>query len=173
MKRTTVLLALTIVFSSVAAIANSNSDPRIIIKDPVCPSSSCISVGTHFSFSSPESGFGTVFFTNSSGVSWRNLKLLESVVAASAITCSSPDAFMHCSVTTSGSDITAIFLSGIEPGFLGIPAGHHFSITFGGWPLGGVEFTAVANVPEPVTLTLFASGLGVILVRRRKRLRQL
>jgi len=171
MKRTVALLGIMLVLSCVAVLANSTSDPRIIIKDPICASSGCTRVGKHFSFTSPAGGSGTLFFTNSSGVSWKSLELIESAIAASAIICHS-NAFTHCNVTTSASGVTTIFLSQVGHGFRGIGAGHHFSITFGHWPASGVEFTAVANVPEPATFALFVSGLGVIIFRRRKLFRQ-
>jgi hypothetical protein len=164
MKRVAVLLAFCLL-SGVAAFANSNFDPRIIIKDPVCERCTT-GVGTHFSFTSPKSGSGTLAFLNASGVNWHNLDLMESVVPANLITCST-NAFMHCSVTTMGG-ITTILASGVGGAFKGIPAGHAFSITFEGWPVGGVNFTAVANVPEPATLALLATGLGAIVTRRRK-----
>jgi hypothetical protein len=172
MKYTAALLALILVLTSIAAFANSNPDPRIIIKDPVC-GSTCTSVGTHFTFTSPASGTGTLFFTNNSGVSWTSLKLVESGVAANAISCSAPHTFMQCSVSTNGSGVTTILLSGVGQGFAGVTSGHNFSITFDEWPAGGVNFKAVANVPEPATLALFVTGLCAIVNRRRNLFRQL
>ena len=166
MKCTAVLLAF-VLFSGVVAFANSNSDPRIIIKDPVCEES-CTPVGTHFSFTSPESGSGTLDFLNVSEVSWHNLEIVESKVPANYITCST-NAFMDCDVTTVRG-ITTILASGVGEDFRGIPAGSNFSITFEQWPVGGVSFKGVANVPEPATLVLFATGLGAIVTRRRKLL---
>jgi hypothetical protein len=166
-KRTTVLLAFMLVFACLAAFANSATDPRIIIKDPVC-GQSCTGVGTHFSFTSPETGSGTMFFTNNSGIGWHSLRLVETGVAANSISCSAPHTFMNCSVTTNENGVTTILLTGVGQGFSGIAAGHNFSITFGQWPAGGVTFTAVANVPEPATLALFITGLGAIVSRRRK-----
>jgi len=175
MKHTAVLLAF-LLLGAVTTFANSNSDPRIIIKDPVCEEN-CVPVGTHFSFTSPASGFGTLLFQNDSGLNWRNLQLVESGVPQNDITCSST-AFMHCSVTTAGG-ITTILVFGVGGEFPGIGAGRNFSITFGTpkdrWPAGGVDFAAAANVPEPATLVLLVTGLGagVIVTRRRKLLRQL
>jgi hypothetical protein len=36
------------------------------------------------------------------------------------------------------------------------------------WPA-GTTFTAVANVPEPGTVALVATGLGALVARRRRR----
>ncbi len=169
MKRFAALLLFVIVLSCVAALANSVPDPTIVIRDPVC-GSACTSVGTHFTFTSPTGGTGTLMFTNVSGATWHNLKLIESGVPASAISCSAPHTFMNCSVTTTGG-ITTILLSGIGGSFSGIPVDHNFSITFGRWPSAGVKFTGIANVPEPATLSLFLTGLGALATRRKKWLR--
>ncbi len=166
MKRTAVVLALVLFLTCVAAFADSNVDPRIVIKDPLC-GTGCSPVGTHFSFTSPESGTGALFFTNASGVDWANLRIVESVPVGT-ITCSAPHTFMKCTVTANQNGGATIFLSGVGEGFPGITAGHNFEIQFGSWPAGGVAFTAVANVPEPATLALVATGLGVIVTRRRK-----
>jgi hypothetical protein len=76
---------------------------------------------------------------------------------------------MSCTKTTVGG-VTTILLSGIGGSFSGIPVGHNFSITFGQWPAGGVNFKAMANVPEPATLALFLTGLGALATRRKKLL---
>jgi hypothetical protein len=171
MKRLAALLIFITILSCLAALANTIPDPRIIIKDPVC-GSGCTSVGTHFTFTSPASGTGILMFTNASGVLWHSLEFIESGVPASAISCSAPHTFTHCDVTTTGG-VTTILLSGLASGFDGIGIGHNFSITFGGWPAGGVKFTAIANVPEPVTAALLLTGLGALVTRRKKFLRQI
>lgn len=171
MKRIAAFLMFITIFSCIAALANSIPDPRIIIKDPVC-GGECASVGTHFTFTSPAGGSGTLSFTNGTELSWHSLEFIESGVPASAITCSSPHTFMSCSVTTTGG-VTRILLSGIGAGFPGITAGHNFDITFGNWPTGGVHFRAIANVPEPTALALFITGLGALATRRKKLLRQI
>lgn len=167
MKSRCVVFVLALVLSSVAAFANSNADPRIIIKDPLC-TGTCTPVGTHFTFTSPASGTGTLFFSNTSGLNWTSLKLVESAVPFNLISCSSPNAFVHCSVTTTAG-VTTIFLSGLAPGFNGIPAGHNFSMSFVTWPKGGVSFTAVAgtSVPEPASIAFFLTGLAGIATRRK------
>jgi hypothetical protein len=169
MKRVAALLMFIMILSCIAALANSVPDPKIIIKDPLCGTATCTSVGTHFTFTSPTGGSGTLFFTNSSGSSWHSLELIESGVPASAITCDAPHTFMSCTKTTVGG-VTTILLSGIGGSFSGIPVGHNFSITFGQWPAGGVNFKAMANVPEPATLALFLTGLGALATRRKKLL---
>lgn len=169
MKRFAALLLFVTVLSCVAALANSVPDPTIVIKDPVC-GSACTNVGTHFTFTSPTGGTGTLMFTNTTTATWYTLKLIESGVPSSAITCSAPHTFMHCRKTTKGGT-TTIILSGIGGNFSGIPGGHNFSITFGGWPAKGVKFTGIANVPEPATLSLFLTGLGALATRRKRWLR--
>ena len=70
--------------------------------------------------------------------------------------------------------LTTIFLSGINSNAQGILNGSVFSIVFGcetgkcdPWP-GDLDFTAHANVPEPTSMLLVATGIGA-LVSRRKR----
>ena len=166
--------ALVMVLFATAAFANSSSDPTIIVKDPVCPST-CASVGTSFTFGTPASGLGTLLFHNASGVNWTNLKLTEIGVPAGLITCLSPGAFASCSVSTING-VTTIFLSGVGGNNFGIPLNHNFSITFGcgnigrtncdPWP-GDLDFTAKANVPESATMALFLTGLAGIATRRK------
>lgn len=153
-----------------AAMADSVLDPTIVIRDPACPSGGCVPVGQNFQFGVPNSGFGTLFFTNASGVNWFSLKLTESGVAANAITCITT-AFANCSVSTING-ITTILVSGVNGNFPGIAKGENFSIVFqcndgNCWP-GGLDFTAVANTPEPGTMALLATGIGALWTRRRK-----
>ncbi len=162
-----ILIALA-VFAT-AAYADSSLDPTIIIRDPSCPTPGCVSVGQQFTFGVPSSGFGTLFFTNASGVDWTNLKLTESGVSANVIGCTTT-AFANCTVSTLNG-ITTIFLSGINQNFAGIVSGENFSIVFGCvsetcWP-GGLDFSATANVPEPATIALMLTGIGGIISRRR------
>jgi|SRR5690348_10717218 len=159
-----------------AAFANSVPDPTIIIKDPVC-TGSCTQVGTNFNFGVPASGTGTLFFQNSSGSNWFSLRLTETGVPASAVTCIQ-NVFVNCSVGTLGNGKTFIFLSGLANGVPGITTSEVFSITFGcnkgtcpPWP-GGLDFNAIANlrsatVPEPATMALVFTGITGIITRRR------
>ena len=170
MVRTRVLLVvLALAALATFAHADSNLDPTIVIRDPACPTGGCMQVGTHFSFGVPSQGFGTLFFTNASGVNWTSLLLTEVGVAANLINCTST-AFASCTVSTIGG-VTTLFLSGVNKNFIGIPAGQNFSIVFGCvdgtcWP-GGLDFTAVANAPEPATMAFMLTGLAGIVARRR------
>lgn len=174
MKTTTVrtrALLVVIAFAALATLAHadSNLDPTIVIRDPVCPSAGCMQVGTHFSFGVPSQGFGTLFFSNASGENWTSLDLTESGVAANLIDCTS-NAFAHCTVSTVNG-VTTLLLSGVTGTFHGIPAGQDFSIVFGCvdgvcWP-GGLDFTAVASTPEPATMAFMLTGLAGIVARRR------
>lgn len=166
------VLFVCMIFATLAGIAHADSiaDPTIIIRDPACPGG-CVSVGTSFTFGTPQSGTGTLFFTNASGVDWFNLKLVESGVPSNAITCVT-DAFANCSLSTVNG-ITTILLSGVNANFAGIPAGHNFSIVFGctsgkcdPWP-GDLDFTAQANVPEPASMALMLTGIGALVSRRK------
>ncbi len=168
-----IAVVLVIVTCAVAALADSITDPTIIIRDPACPGESCTPVGLNFTFGTPADGTGAVFFNNASGLDWFSLSLSESGVDASAITCLT-DAFANCSVSTVNG-LTTILLSGLGPDFTGIPAGHNFSIVFGcesgdcePWP-GDLDFIAKANVPEPGTMALLFTGIGAIVARRRLR----
>ena len=155
-----------------SAFADSVQDPKIIIRDPACQPPGCTPVGTSFTFGTPQSGTGALFFNNASGVNWFNLTLVESGVPAAAISCIT-DVFASCTASTVNG-ITTILLSGVGGSFTGLLAGQNFSIVFGcetgscdPWP-GGLDFTATANVPEPGTMALLATGIGAIVTRRKK-----
>ena len=167
-------VALVVVIAMCAAFAHADSitDPTIIIRDPPC-GQGCTPVGLNFAFGTPADGTGALFFNNASGLDWFSLKLTESGVDASAITCVT-DVFANCSVSTVNS-LTTILLSGLNSDFTGIGAGQNFSIVFGcesgecePWP-GDLDFTARANVPEPGTMALLFTGIGAIVARRRLR----
>ena len=167
-----VVFALVIAMCAAAAHADSITDPTIIIRDPPC-GQGCTPVGLNFAFGTPADGTGALFFNNASGLDWFSLKLTESGVDASAITCVT-DVFANCSVSTVNS-LTTILLSGLNSDFTGIGAGQNFSIVFGcesgecePWP-GDLDFTARANVPEPGTMALLFTGIGAIVARRKLR----
>jgi hypothetical protein len=165
-------IALVIAMCAAFAHADSITDPTIIIRDPPC-GQGCTPVGLNFAFGTPADGTGALFFNNASGLNWFSLKLTESGVDASAITCVT-DVFANCSVSTVNS-LTTILLSGLNSDFTGIGAGQNFSIVFGcesgecePWP-GDLDFTARANVPEPGTMALLFTGIGAIVARRKLR----
>jgi hypothetical protein len=169
---------------SVMAFADGINDPRIVIHGVAggnalvsCPN--CVGVGTDFSFSVPKSGSGTLFFTNESGQNWNSLTLVEKGEPAADITCSSY-LFESCKTKTLRNGSVEILLTGVKSGALnadrGIPNGTSFSITFSCinkscWP-GGLTFNGHANaaagtVPEPGTIALMVSGLGMMFSRRK------
>jgi len=173
MKACRLLLVLMFVLSCAAGLlANSVPDPRVIVKDPDCKET-CTPVGKTFTFSTPASGSGSLFFQNNSGVSWSTLRLTETGVPFSAISCRT-NAFLSCSLGTLGSGKTFIFLSGLNRERNGIPLGGVFQITFecrdGCWP-GDLDFRGTANlrsatVPEPASVGLVLIGLGGIARRK-------
>ena len=178
------LVILFIAVVSIAVLADTVQDPTIIIRGvsgsaPTllkgCPAQGCTQVGMNFSFGVPESGKGTLFFTNASGQNWTSLALIEKGVPASAISCVQ-NLFLSCTTRTLRNGAVEIFLSGIKGDnpIKGILSGQSFSIGFacsgGCWP-GGLDFTAHANVaavPEPGTMALVITGLGAIVSRRKK-----
>ena len=164
-----------------AGFADSNHDPKIIIGDPAC--SGCSSVtSNHFSFTLPttQGSFftGTLQFQNNSGKTWYSLFLTESVVPWFDVTCQTNAFFNYCvpvaSSKTNPNQTTIEFLN-IEPNpRSGILNGGVFSLGFkpvhgNAWP-SGTNFDGKANaavVPEPASLTLFVSGIGALIARRR------
>lgn len=176
MKSFRALLVLMVVLGCAAAVfASSSLDPKVIIKDPVCPTKVCTPVGMTFTFGVPASGKGTLFFSNASGQNWTTLRLVESGIPASAISCQT-NAFASCTVGTLANGKTFIFLSGVGGSFKGLQNGAAFSITFACvkkscWP-GGLDFRGTANlasatVPEPTTIALLLTGVGGIVTRRK------
>jgi hypothetical protein len=171
------VLGMVLAVCAAAAHAGSITDPVIVIRDPVgCPSHACVTIGPGqftFSFQVPSSGFGVLNFLNASGATWKSLILTETGVAAANITCSAPGVF-SCTVVALGSNAAKIVLTATA-GFTGVPNGNSFEIVLGCvnstcWP-GNLSVSAAANaVPEPGTVALMLTGLGVLflLVTRRK-----
>jgi PEP-CTERM motif len=166
-------LSLMLLLVATAAFANTVSDPGTIIRDHKC-GSTCAAVGMSFSFTSTASNGGVFDFKNVSGSNWFNLKLTERGVPASAISCAT-NLFAACHVTTKNG-LTTILVSGLTSTLTGIPNLSSFRIELHcpagtkncqPWPA-GVNFHGVANVPEPGTLAMVATGIGVLINRRRK-----
>jgi hypothetical protein len=178
-------VTLLLVVGSVMAFADGINDPRIVIhgvnggNSPThCPPQGCTNVGLNFKFGVPAGGTGTLFFTNTSGVNWTSLTLIEKghMVPAAAIKCNS-NLFMSCTATDLKNGNVAIVLAGVKGGFNprnGILNGQSFSISFSCvgkscWP-GGLDFGGHANassVPEPGTIAFMVTGLGALVSRRK------
>jgi hypothetical protein len=171
-------LAMVLTVCVAAAHADSISDPRIIIRDPVgCPSHACVTVtGFTFGFSVPSAGFGVLNFLNASGSTWTSLVLTETGVAAANISCSAPGVF-SCSVVALGTNAAKIVLTATA-GFTGIPNGNSFEVVLGCvnstcWP-SNLSVEGAANaVPEPASIALMLTGLGAVLTRRKLRAKAL
>lgn len=170
------------------AFADGIQDPKIIIHGvngggfgPLrsCPPSGCTNVGMNFSFTIPKHGTGTLFFTNASGKNWTSLALIEKGVPANAISCAQ-SLFLNCSVKTLNNGSVEILLSGVKGRNPrnGIPNGASFSINFACvkgncWP-GGLGVSGHAgSAPEPGTIALMMTGLGAIVSRRKRWLKDL
>ncbi len=178
-------VAMLLVVGSVMAFADG-IDPQIIIhgaggggNSPLTcpPHQQCQGVGVNFNFSVPPSGSGTLFFTNTSGVNWTSLALIEQghAIPAADIKCRSY-LFSSCTATTLKNGNVEILLTN-NGGALnrdkGILNGQSFGITFscvnkGCWP-GGLNFGGHANmtVPEPGTIAFMVTGLGAFFSRRK------
>jgi hypothetical protein len=174
-------VVLLLVVGSMLAFADSVHDPKIIIKGVAqelteCPQ--CKGVGFNFSFTVPESGSGTLYFTNQSGKNWNSLTLIETGEPAADISCHS-NLFSSCTTQTLKNGSVEILLTNAgraKWADQGIKNGQNFGISFSCldkscWP-GGLSFNGhgspnVAAVPEPGTIALMATGL-VGLISRRK-----
>jgi hypothetical protein len=164
------------------AFADGINDPKIVIRGVQgggsapfshCPPDGCTNVGLNFSFSTPENGRGSLFFTNTSGKNWTSLKLIEKGVPAEAISCSQ-SLFLSCTVQTLKDGSVEIVLAGVHGANprTGIPNGSNFVISFAPsgdhWP-GNLSFTAHASAaPEPGTIALVATGIGALVTRRKR-----
>jgi len=148
------------------------TDPGTIIRDHKC--TTCTAVGMSFSLTSTATG-GVFDLKNVSGSNWFNLKLTEKGVPASAISCKT-NIFAACKFTTNKNGITSILVSGTSASLPGILNQDGFQIELHcppgtphceSWPA-GVKFNGLANVPEPGTMAMVATGVGILINRRRK-----
>jgi hypothetical protein len=153
-------------------------DPDIDISDPPCIEGCPPGVGLTFTFSANASGGGIVSFTNISGQTWTSLLITTGstpfFVDPGSIVCTT-NAFVNCVPQNLGGGTTAIYLSGTNEFFHGIPNLDVFTINLndsdsssGSWGANR-SFAAAANVPvpEPATLILLGAGLGAIVVHRK------
>ncbi len=168
------LLAMVLVFAA-GALADS-IDPTITVRGtytgiPVTEEEG----GNRFPFTVNSSGGGIFTFTNTGA----DIVTLGVVMAtpAGVIICSGDDVFTMCSVMSPGEgggeeqplDATSHVVISFS-GPPGIPSGGTFTIDLGtsGWVPGSSSF-ALANVPEPGTLSLFLAGVGALVARRKRR----
>jgi hypothetical protein len=167
------LLSLAILLGTTAAFADV-TDPGTIIRDNKC-TSGCTAVGMSFSLTSTGTNGGVFNFKNVSGSNWFNLKLTEKGVPASAVSCRT-NIFATCKVTTNSNGGTTIMVSGTSSSLPGVLNQGGFQIELhcppgvgncGPWPA-GVKFQGLANVPEPGTMVMVATGVGILFNRRRK-----
>lgn len=160
-----------------APLANADtipgSDPRIIINDPPCTTFFTIT-SPQFTFQADATGQGVICIENGTGMLLFNLSITviqpSGTIFPTDFFCGG-DAFQNCAFTQSGNMIN-IFFSGVNATFPGLRDGFEFEIDLtspgGGWG-SDAQFSALANVPEPGTLTLFLAGLGTLVARRRIR----
>ena len=181
-----VALVSVLLFAS-ASVARADSiplgaipDPDIDISDPPCIEGCPPGVGLTFTFSADASGGGIVSFTNISGETWTTLLIttgsIPFFVDPTSIVCTT-NAFVRCIPQNLGGGTTAIYLSGTNEFFHGIPNLDVFTINLndfdsssGSWGANR-SFAAAANVPAPVpeprTLTLLGAGLGALMAYRK------
>ena len=146
------------------------NDPRIIINDPPTCTTITSIFGTTFTFMSNSSGSGFLCFRNESQVAWFNISIdvhqPPNTIFPNDFFCAS-DIFSTCTFSLNGGILNIFFTGGILP-----DDGRFFTIDLSsdgtGWGP-NAQFTAVANIPEPGTMSLLGIGLGSLLVRRRMR----
>lgn len=163
--RLTVLTALLLCSTWIVA-----ADPRVHVDDPT---GSFTRVGLMFGFTSNASGGGVFDFTNASGVTFEFLEInVPAPMPPGRITCGG-NAFIQCfrESRPDGGFATIDFFGGP-----GIANGGGFSIDLGttGWTP-NADFAVSASgpnqpTPEPGTLTLVASGVGALWLRRKSSL---
>jgi hypothetical protein len=162
--RSIILAALVLVCTTSRLVA----DPGVHVDDP---QGSFTQVAVAFSFTSDALGGGITNFTNASGVTFNTLEIyVAAPMPLLPIMCDG-NAYVHCwqDSVIEGGFATIDFFGGP-----GIPNGMSFDFDLGisGWTP-NATFLAFANepddpaTPEPGMLTLFASGLGAVWVRRK------
>jgi len=178
-------VALLLVVGTAMAFGDGIQDPKVLIGGAgggggelikgKCPQ--CMGVGANFSFTVPASGSGTLYFTNESGINWNSMTLIEKGVPAGDISCHS-QLFSSCTTETLKNGSVEILLSNSGNALWhdkGIPNGANFSITFscvkgscwpGGLQVNGHGSSRLSATPEPGTIALVVTGLG--LITRRK-----
>jgi len=174
-------IALLLMVGSMMAFADGVNDPKIIIKGAAadltqCPQ--CKGVGSNFSFTVPESGSGTLYFTNQSGKNWNSLTLIETGEPAADISCHS-NLFASCTAETMKNGSVEILLTNGGKALWndqGIKNGQNFGISFSCldkscWP-GGLSFNGhgsqnAMGTPEPGTIALMVTGLVGVISRRK------
>jgi hypothetical protein len=178
-------VVLLLVVGSVVAFADSNNDPKVIVKgvsgNVIGSVDGCefTCASFFFNFKTPASGFGTLDFTNNTDVTWTSLTLVEHGNNPNIyqISCSASAFFANCLKAVTGQGPGGhpelIFTGGT-----GIAPGQSFALDFSCnphcWPTGGVGFGGYANtpngvtVPEPGTVALMVTGLGALVSRRKQ-----
>jgi hypothetical protein len=168
---------------SVAAYADSNNDPRVIIKGAIGPIGREITgVHEHFNFALPgdkNTPFaGDLSFNNVTSQTWTSLALFESAFGPLDVKCGGGGFFNSCIKFTDPRNpaLTEIlFTNTVGHGKLGtgIRAGDIFTLEFSpvgntNW-MGATKFSAVATtaVPEPSTIAFLFTGIGAIASRRK------
>ena len=182
MKATLVVVVLLLAASAVYA---DTIDPGIIIGGgvgsfgvPSTPFSFAQGSGSNCVYLGPGSGApgpnpGPCIFLNQSGVVWTNLTIFVTTttnLTLANLSCGigSTPFFSGCSITQLGPNSFQFFFFG-GTGWL-IGGDEMINIfAFGRWPDQGQTFQAIANIPEPATMLLTATGLASFFLRRRLR----